>query len=134
METYSFSAGKLTLLKSNVLLIEFEELKPISVRNMYDLTELIKKLVGPNNYHTITEFRKGLFNLTPDAKKFIADQNRNTKNRLSDSILIDSLAKRIEVEIYLTFNKPTIKTKVFHDLNKALNWIESVEKKNLAMV
>ena len=75
----------------------------------------------------LKQLRKGYINFTDDAKAFIAENDSNGL-RLSDSILVDSFAKRIEVELYIRFHKPKVKTKVFTDLNKALNWIENVNK------
>ncbi len=129
METHRFSGGNVTVLRDNILLIEYDEVKAITVKNLYDLKELNTKLVGSNSYHTITEFRKGLINLTDEAKKYIAESPTN-KKRISDSLLVDSLAKRIEVEFYLAFHKPKVKSRVFTDLNKALNWIEQQEHKH----
>lgn len=129
MESHKFSGGTVTVLQDNILLIEYNEVSSITVKNLYDLKELNTKLVGNGKYHTITEFRKGLINLTDEAKKYVAESPKN-KQRISDSLIVNSLAQRIEVELYLTFNKPRIKTKVFTDLNKALNWIEVQEHKD----
>lgn len=128
MENYSFSAGSVTVLKANVFLIEYNKIDSITVRNVYDLVKLINNLVGHHPFHTISDFTGGLFNLTSEAKSFLADLEHKEYQHLSDSILVDSLAKRIETEFYLTFHRPKVKTKVFNDLNKALNWIEFQEK------
>ena len=134
MESHRFNGGKVTVLQHNILLIEYDEVTAITVKNLYDLQQLNTKLVGGGSYHTITEFRNGLINLTDEAKKYVAESPKNVK-RLSDSLLVDSLAKRIEAEFYLAFHKPKVKTKVFTDLNKALNWIEQQEmKKKLELV
>jgi uncharacterized membrane protein len=129
MDEHKFSGGTVTVLRENILLIEYNEIKTITVKNLYDLKELNTKLVGNRRYHTITELRNGLINLSDEAKKYVAESPKN-KQRISDSLLVDSLAKRIEAELYLTFHKPKVKTKVFTDLNKALNWIEVQEHKN----
>lgn len=129
MESHKFSGGTVTVLQNNILLIEYTEVSSITVKNLYDLKELNTKLVGNSRYHTITEFRKGLINLTDEAKKYVAESPKN-KQRISDSLLVNSLAQRIEAELYFTFNKPRVKTKVFTDLNKALNWIEVQEHKD----
>jgi hypothetical protein len=129
MENHKFSGGTVTVLQGNILLIEYVEIKAITVKNLFDMKELNTKLLGNRRYHTITEFRKGLINLTDEAKKYVAESPKN-KQRISDSLLVNTLAQRIEAELYLTFHKPKVKTKVFTDLNKALNWIEVQENKD----
>jgi uncharacterized membrane protein len=129
MENHKISGGTVTVLQGNILLIEYVEIKAITVKNLFDLKELNTKLLGNRRYHTITEFRKGLINLTDEAKKYVAESPKN-KQRISDSLLVNTLAQRIEAELYLTFHKPKVKTKVFTDLNKALNWIEVQENKD----
>ncbi len=127
MENFSFRGGSVSVISDCILMIEYNQTKTITVRDLYELSVLREQLIGKNNYHTVTELRKGYINFTDDAKAFIAENDSNGL-RLSDSILVDSFAKRIEVELYIRFHKPKVKTKVFTDLNKALNWIENVNK------
>ena len=93
-----------------------------------------KNLLGNRAYHTITDACDGLLNLSDEAKAYMADENQSSKNRLSDAVIVNSFAKKIEVELYIRFNKPVVKTKVFTDLNKALCWIEADNPKPVELV
>jgi hypothetical protein len=127
MEFIKFDGGQVSLIQDNVLLIEYETVKSITVRNLFELEKIRKKLIGNNHYHTITDARNGLINISTDAKRYIAENKEASNKRLSDAILVDSFAKKIEAEIYVRLHKPIVKTKTFTDLNKALRWLASYE-------
>ena len=128
METYKFDGGEVSLIQDNVLLIEYETGKLITTRNLFELKNLREKLIGNQKYHSITDAREGLLNLSDEAKAYIAEENQSSNMRLSDAVLVNSFAKKIEADLYIRFHKPIVETKVFTDLNKALCWIESLEK------
>ncbi len=125
MGTYKFNGGEMSLIQDNVLLIEYETGKLITVHHLYEQKKLREKLLGNRNYHSITDARDGLLNLSDEAKSYLADENQSSRSRLSDAVIVNSFAKKIEVDLYIRFNKPVVKTKVFTDLNKALCWIKS---------
>ncbi len=127
METYKFDGGEVSLIKDNVLLIEYEKSRVITTRNLFNLKSLREKLIGNRSFYTITDTRAGFINLSIEAKAYVADANNSSKYRLGDAILVDSFAKKIEVELYMRFYKPVVKTKTFTDLNKALCWVERLE-------
>jgi len=134
MDTYKFDGGKVALIQDNILLIEYNTGQLITTKNLKELKELREKLIGNQKYYSITDVREGLVNLSDDAKVYIAEDNQSSKVRLSDAVVVNSFAKKIEVDLYIRFHKPIVKTKVFTDLNKALCWIESLEVEKLEIV
>lgn len=46
-------------------------------------------------------------------------------NTVAKAILVRDLPQRIIGNFYLTFNKPAIRTKVFSDRDKAMEWLRS---------
>lgn len=134
METFKFDGGEISVIQDNVLLIEYETGKLITTHNLSELKKLRENLLGNQKYHSITDSRDGLLNLSDEAKAYIAEENQSSRMRLSDAVIVNSFAKKIEIELYVRFNKPTVKTKVFTDLNKALCWIESLEKERAELV
>jgi hypothetical protein len=134
MESYKFDGGEISIIQDNVLLIEYEIGKLITTRNLFELKKLREKLLGNRKYHSLTDARDGLLNLSDEAKAYIAEENQSSRSRLSDAVIVNSFAKKIEIDLYIRFNKPTVKTKVFTDLNKALCWIESISLEKVEMV
>jgi len=127
MDTYKFDGGEVALIESNILLIEYETTQLITTSNIFNLRRIRETLIGNQPFYTVTDARNGHLKLSDEAKVFISEENRSSTTRHGDAILVNSLAKKIEVELYILFNKPKVKTKSFTELNKALCWIKSLK-------
>ena len=68
--------------------------------------------------------------ISEEAKKFTATNPESLAARSADSILIASFFNRLFVNIYLSFNKPVLPTKLFNSESDALNWIKRLNKNN----
>lgn len=129
MDSYKFEGGEISLIENNVILIEYESSQQITTQTILNLTKLRKRLLGNQPFYTITDARNGHLNLSDDAKQFLSKESNATKIRFADAILINKLAQRIEVELYILFNKPKVKTKSFKELNNAICWINDIKAK-----
>lgn len=134
MEIYKFNGGNVSLIHGNILLIEYETGKLITVKNIFELKRLTTQLIGNEPFHSITDERHGIINLSNEAKAYLAEEdNEESQQHLSNAVIVNSLAKKIEAELYALFHKPKVKTKVFTDLNNALIWSEGIQNQNLEM-
>jgi hypothetical protein len=115
-------------------LIEYETGRLITPHNLLELKKLRVQLIGNQKFHSITDARDGLLNLTDEAKTYIADENQSSKMRLSDAVIVNSFAKKIEVDLYIRFHKPVVTTKTFTGLNNALCWVESLENQRVEVI
>jgi len=131
MDTYKFDGGEVALIENNILLIEYDTTQLITTQHILNLKELRVNLIGNQPFYTITDARNGHLKLSDDAKVFIADEDNSSYMRYGDAILVDSLVKKIEVELYILFNKPKVKTKSFTELNKAICWINTIRLKHI---
>jgi len=131
MDTYKFDGGEVALIENNILLIEFDSTQLITIKNILNLKKLRITLLGNQPFYTITDSRSGHLKLSDEAKVFIADENNSSDMRFGDAILVDSLAKKIEIELYILFNRPKVKTKSFTELNKAICWINTIKLKQI---
>ncbi len=127
MDTHKFDGGEIALIEDNILLIEYDTAQLITTRNIFNFKNLKKTLLGNQSFYTITDARNGHLKISDDAKSFLSEENKSTTKRYADAILVDSLAKKIEVELYILFHKPKVKTKSFTELNKAIRWINSIK-------
>jgi len=127
MDTYKFDGGEVAMIESNILLIEYESSKLITTRNIFNLKKMRERILGNQMFYTITDLRNGLLSLTDEAKLYISEENDSSTNRVGDAILVNSLAKKIEAELYIIFNKPKVKTKIFTNLNKAICWLNTLK-------
>ena len=61
---------------------------------------------------------------TPAARNHSASPE-GIKYTLADAFVINSLAQKIIGNFYLSFHKPGVPTKVFDDIDKAVEWLKS---------
>jgi hypothetical protein len=127
MGLYKFEGGEVELIDKNILLINYNTEQLTTIRNVFNLKRLRQTLVGNEPYYTITDIRKGRIKFSDEAESFIIQENKSSTNRSGDAVLVNSLIKRIEVNLYILFNKPLVQTKIFTDLTKAIAWINTIK-------
>jgi len=130
MDTYKFEGGEISLIEHNILLIEYPTTQLITKEIIFNLRSLRENLLGSQPFYTITDARNGQLKLSNEAKNFISSENRSSTQRCGNAILVNTLAKKIKIELYILFNKPQVKTKIFTELNKALCWINTMQSEN----
>lgn len=128
MEFHFFSKGKVAKLSDNILFIKYNQLELIDKEDIIEVTTLREKLIGNIPYHSVTDFTDGLINMSKEAKKYVAKTSLSNNMRLSDSFIVKSMARKIELDIYLKIMKPKVKSKTFSDLESALKWIDQLKK------
>jgi len=126
MKFHFFSKGKVSKLSDNILFIKYNQLDLIEKKDIIEVTKLREKLIGNIPYHSVTDFTDGLINMSKEAKKYVAKTSLKNNTRLSDSFIVKSMARKIELDIYLKILKPKVKSKTFSDLESALNWINKL--------
>ncbi len=128
MKFHFFSKGKVAKLSDNILFIKYNQLELIDKEDIIEVTTLREKLIGNIPYHSVTDFTDGLINMSKEAKKYVAKTSLSNNMRLSDSFIVKSMARKIELDIYLKIMKPKVKSKTFSDLESALKWIDQLKK------
>ena len=109
----------------SVVLIEYKDAESITLNDLGNIEQSVGQLIGNHAYSAISVLSKSFKNFTYDAKNFITDHNQILNNRKIDCYVADSLAKRLELEVFFQLHKPTRKTKIFNSLNKALTYIKN---------
>ena len=81
---------------------------------------------GGGKYLNVFKF-DSFSDIDPDVRQWAAGHNDSENNRHSivDAIVISGLSHRILVNFYINTYKPVIPTKVFTDLKKAIEWVNS---------
>jgi hypothetical protein len=122
---YLFEGGKITPLRSNVLLIEYTNEFQLSPQHVVYTRELRRKLIGETPYIAIIDIRKGFVKFSKEAKKFIAENQESAKVRLLDILLVSNFGMKIEAVFYLKVFKPKVLTKVVMSIDEAMDEISA---------
>lgn len=116
----SFSNHILTVkLKNNIHLGE-EELENL-LKASIKFTEFKK-------YYAIIDTR-AMFSVCNEIRQFYSE-SKSVKYRYADAFIIDSLAIRLLVNFYISFNKPIIPTKTFTTMEDAMAWVNELKLAN----
>ena len=68
---------------------------------------------------------RDMLNMTAEARKFIAEYEKEHNLNIALAILSESLATNIIANFFIKFNKPYAPTKLFKDEESALAWLET---------
>jgi len=80
---------------------------------------------GGGRFYNIYQF--GSFSdVDPEVREWAADTSGNNYT-YCDAIVIRNWAQKIVTDFYLKFNRPKMPTRIFYSLEKAVEWIKSIQ-------
>jgi hypothetical protein len=85
------------------------------------------KLNGSRKYYSIVDVRVNA-GASQGVTEYYAS-NKYNQYRYADAFIINTLAMRLLVNFYMTFNKPSVPTKTFNDPGQAKQWIEEMKQR-----
>lgn len=113
-----------TKLEHNIIWVQYKV-----VEDEFDLedakrhTQTIRTLGKGKPVHLVLDFRNGDAAFTNDARSYFAQDMEHAELRISQALVLKSLAHKIVANFYLKFNKPTCPAAVFSDPEEAVKWI-----------
>lgn len=90
-------------------------------------TRALGRLTGGQPVHIIIDFRDIDMSFSNEARTYFAQNEQHSAIRLSQALILSSLAHRIVANFYLKFNKPNCPARIFGSPADALEWICSLE-------
>lgn len=98
-------------------------IKPDAVLELSDLgpvTEYVSS-IGPKKFRNLFEF--AAYSTTDDSvRKWASDPEGNTRT-IADAIVLKGMDQKLIADFYLKFNTPIKPTKLFNNLNDAVDWL-----------
>jgi hypothetical protein len=113
--------------RGDVIMAEVKENVNISVEKMNALLQEAVRIAGFKKYFVIVDARAG-FHSEADVRDYYVD-NDYAKYRYADAFIVKSLAVRLMVNFYISFNKPAIPTKTFTNPEQAIQWINELRQR-----
>lgn len=121
---YSFSAGTITIVGENILLMKFNSSISIGIDVMIESAELRKKIIGDQAYFPIVDMREGFVNFSKEAKRWAAEDRYYANFRIIDILLVANWGMKMEAKLYHKIFKPLNKTKIVMSMDEAFKVIE----------
>lgn len=122
--THNFSGGVIEQLADDTLMISYTDVVFVEVEHVKATQDLRKKIMGGNRYFAVIDMRNGFVKFSKEAKRWAADNPEGAEARIMDVFLVNSLIRKIEVQIYLRFFKPKVKTVVVSSIDEAIKEID----------
>lgn len=126
LDKITLSFAEFSLLKDNVVLINYLNETPLNVERGIQLVETINKLTHNQPaaaIHNVGD--KYIF--STDAMRFMGSQLTGTDHHyVARAIVATNPAARISVNNFINLHKPLIPTKLFNEVDEAYVWVESV--------
>lgn len=120
---YKFDSGTATFIKLDVMLVKFNVVKKVTLKDVTNIRNLRQDLIGTQPYYSIIDCRDGFINFTSEAKAWVAVNKESAKVRQMDVLLVNNWASKIEAQLYLRMFKPLVKTKITTSVEKALELV-----------
>ncbi len=114
--------------KDGVVWIQVKDDSIVSVEDMQELLKACVKLSGSRKYYSIVDVR-----VNAGANHGVTDyyaKNEYNQYRYADAFIINTLAMRLLVNFYMTFNQPSVPAKTFSDPEQARQWIEELKQRS----
>ncbi len=115
------TVAKVFLRENDIVVVKYKPDAEVGLEEMRAIHEAERKLTSDKKHLALLDAR-GFVNVSDEARKFGASAEP-TKYRTAAALLVDSLAVRILGNFYLNFNKPKVRTKMFSDEKKAIDWL-----------
>lgn len=96
--------------------------------NDINLMKKINLQLSDNRPYVLLVDSKEFSSISKDARELSASKEM-AKVTYAKALLVHSLAHKLVGNFYINVNKPFIKTKIFTDRQKALNWLEQQHEK-----
>ncbi|HXB39182.1 MAG TPA: hypothetical protein VNZ49_01490 [Bacteroidia bacterium] len=126
LEKITLSFAEFSLLKDNIVLIDYLNEEPLNVERGIQLVETINKLTcnKPSAaIHNVGD--KYIF--TTDALRFMGSQlSTNEHNYSARALVVTNPAARIASNNFINSYKPLIPTRIFNEVEEALAWVEGL--------
>lgn len=113
--------------RGDVITAQVKENVDISVEKMNELLQEAVRIAGFKKYFVIVDAR-AVFHSEADVRDYYAS-SEYAKYRYADAFIVKSLATRLMVNFYISFNKPSIPTKTFTDPEEATRWINELRQR-----
>ena len=125
-EKTRLSFADVSLVKDDIICIDFLDEEPLNVEKGIQIVEIIKKI--GNNRPCVVIYNVGdKYIFSSNALRFMGSQfNAEEHGYLARAIVSTNSAARITSNNFIKFYKPLVPTKLFSDVDAALTWAEEI--------
>lgn len=121
----STKCATLSLIEKDIILIKLHEGAEIDVEDSKEMLKASWQLTNNNKYYVIIDARVSM-TATKEAREW-GSTDEPHKLMLAQAFVVNSTANKLVGNFIIQFHKPKAKTKLFSDVENALNWIKELK-------
>ncbi len=119
--------SELILLEGNMVWVRYRQLDDeVKLADAKQQTEAIAEINKGQPVHLILDFRDLDFSFSHEAKEYFAKSEAHSAVRMSQSLILSSLAHRLVGNVYLKLNRPNCPARIFADPLEAVKWVRGL--------
>ncbi len=110
----------------NIAVVKFKEDEFMSLRRAEEIVDTMESMMDVSkNCYSIVEADIGS-ELSSRARAFFAQADLYKEYKKGIAVVVKGLPQRIIYNLYLRFNKPTVKHQSFKSVENAITWLTSI--------
>lgn len=122
MQIEKFSAGTVERI-GPVMKITYLKDTEVSLDDMKEITSIREKLFGENRYCTLIDLTKDYLSLSPESKKYAAENETIKRLRIAEVLLVKNFGQKLGVFTYVKLFRSNDNVKVMTNEKEALEWL-----------
>ena len=115
--------GTVSFQEKGIIRYEIDNTDEITVENIKEFLEAVKKLGGGKPFCNIIVMKK-FVQVDDEARKYSASEESNIYT-IADAFVINSIALKLVGNFYIRYNKPVKPTRLFNNEEDALTWLRT---------
>jgi hypothetical protein len=123
------SKADLYLIDEGYTLLSFKDSVNFELKDAIEVDDITFELVKGCPFVTLVDARNIRSNISHEAREYFAKNEKITKIRKGQSIIVNSLHTKLLANFYMKFHKPENPVKIFNDYDKAEKWIKEIRSK-----
>ena len=128
LNSITTSKARLILAENNLLKIYIKENAELEKEDIIAINEAKEILAQGNKYCVVFVPPNNGF-ISKEARDFSASE-LVYKNAIAKAIIIKNVSQRLIGNFFINFNRPPAPTKLFHNEEEAIKWLEEMTAKN----
>ena len=115
------------LFGKNIFYLTYLDGSDIDLEKIKEVVKHGFELHGEKPFYSIIDFRDNFASMSPDGKKYLADQTLLNELRICEAVLVNNLPMKLIISGYFRLHKPKWPLKVFRKNNDLYTWLESFD-------
>ena len=113
--------------EKNILFYRVKQDQVVDVPEMKEMLRYVEEFVGPKKHYAVVDFGGNLTSST-EARQIYAEAEYILKYRIADAFLVTSLPVRLIANFFIKVTRPKVNTRLFTEEDKAVKWLETLER------